>query len=248
MRKTIQLLSLAFVMSIIGLTSFAPVHKAGADNGECLTRMSEDTARYIREMRIPLKGADSEFYSSKTEQVYLLSSEETLKLDSRRNIKNTVAVINYKEAGSKSGFYVIEQEIARGKVTYFLKKDSRVLQTLPMNLFVGRASSPRAQAIPGKCDCTELDEYARNRSATLLALANQTCQRQIECIPFCRCIGNKQSVAYNYTFFDPTSWRCRKLIALNFQASALWSLVRDGTLLDQAFDTAIKKEAGRYIF
>jgi hypothetical protein len=247
MRKTIQLSSIALVLAIIGLMDFTSSRKVKADDGECFTGMSEETARYVREKKIPLKGTDSEFYSNRTEQVYLLSSEETLKLDSRRNIRNTVAVINHKEAGGKGGFYVIEQEIAPGRVTYFLKKDSQVLQSLPMKLFVSRESSPRAQAIPGKCDCTELDDYARNRTATLLALANQTCHRQTECIPYCKCVGGKQSVAYNYTFFDPTSWRCRTLNASN-QTAVLWNRVKAGTLLDQAFDTAIKKEAALYTF
>lgn len=92
------------------------------DNDDCSTKMSAETQRYIVETKVPLKGADSEFYASGTEQVYLLNSEERMKLDVRQTVRSTVAVINHKEASGKGSFYVIEQEIMPGQVLFSLKE------------------------------------------------------------------------------------------------------------------------------
>ena len=253
MRKTLQLLSLVLVMTIIGLTTLTPSNRANADNDECFTRMSEETSRYIREMKIQLKGADPEFYSSKAEQVYLLSSEETLKLDARKTVKNTVAVINHKDARGKDSFYVIEQEITPGQVTFFLKKDSEVLQSLPVKLNLPRRATRPPKIGPGvpckQSDCDEINKEEAATDAAMAARANQTCKRQSYCVQHCECFAGALGVSQTIKYVDPTSWRCRSIkTEIKYLPLHLWIKTIEGPLLDQAFDTAIKKEVSRYTF
>jgi hypothetical protein len=253
MRKMLQLLSLALIITIIGLTDFTPSNRANADNDECVTRMSEETFRYVREMNIPLKGADSEFYSSKAEQVYLLSSEEKLKLDDRKTVKNTVAVVNHKDASGKGGFYVIEQEIMPGKVTFFLKKDSKLLQSLPVKLNLPRRTTRPAKIGPGvpckQSDCNQINKEEAATDAVMASLANKTCKRQTYCVQHCECFAGALGVSQNIKYVDPTSWRCRVINAeTKYLSLHLWIKTIEGSLLDQAFDTAIKKEVSLYTF
>lgn len=253
MRKTLQLLSIALVITLICLSDFIPSNRAHAENDECLTRMSEETSRYVREMKIPLKGTDSEFYSSKAEQVYLLNSEETLKLDARKTFRNTVAVVNHKDAGGKSSFYVIEQEITPGKVTFFLKKDSKVLQSLPVNLIRPRRSARLTQMIPGgPCKQSDCDVINKEKAATIAAMAaraNQTCTRQHFCVQSCRCVVGVLAVSQDIMYVDPTSRNCWTLNAdVNYLAAQLLVRVTESPLLAQAFEVAIKKESRLYTF
>jgi hypothetical protein len=95
MRKITSPACFAAVLLLIGLTTFRTSDSAAADGSECLTRMSEETATYIREKGIPLKGAEAKLYANRREQVYLLSSEEPVKLNPQRPQKSTVAVVNH---------------------------------------------------------------------------------------------------------------------------------------------------------
>jgi hypothetical protein len=204
-------------------------------------------------MKIPLKGADSEFYSSKAEQVYLLNSEETLKLDARKTFRNTVAVINHKDAGGKSSFYVIEQEITPGKVTFFLKKDSKVLQSLPVNLIPPRRSARLTQMIPGgpckQSDCDDINKEKAATIAVMAARANQTCRRQGFCLQSCRCVVGVLDVTQDLMYVDPTSRNCWKFnLEVKYISAHLWAKVTESPLLAQAFEVAIKKEARLYTF
>ena len=253
MRKTLQPLSIVLLITIIGLTDFMPSNRANAKNDERLTRMSEETSRYVREMKIPLKGADPEFYSSKAEQVYMLNSEETLKLDARKTFRNTVAVINHRDAGGKSSFYVIEQEITPGKVTFFLKKDSKILQSLPVNLIPPRMPARLTQKIPGgpckQSDCDNINKEKAATIAVMAARANQTCVRQQFCVQSCRCSVGVLDVSQDIMYVDPTSWRCGTSNSdATYLSAQLWVRVTESPLLAQAFETAIKKEARLYTF
>ncbi|HEX8474974.1 MAG TPA: hypothetical protein VF666_13165 [Pyrinomonadaceae bacterium] len=252
MRKMIQLLCIAFVITIIGLTGLMPSSKVEADNTECLSRMSEETATYIRDMKISLKGRDAEFYSNKGEQVYLLNSEEPLKLNSRRPITNTVAVVNHQDANGKRDFYVIEQEITRDKIIYALKKDSKVLQTLPIRMGSPARLKVGGPGNPSGCQCDAINAETNAQLAGLVTLANQTCKKQGVCLPVCHCFGGVQSIAQTLFAANPTSWNCRKFTEVKFIASSLWGRVSEesgtGTLLDHAFEVAIKKEALLYSF
>lgn len=251
MKKIIRPLTVLLMMTILVLAELTPSNEARADTGECFARMSEETARYVREMRIPLKGADSEFYASKAEQVYLLNSEETLNLSAGRTFKNTVAVINYKDARGGGGFYVIEQEITPGKITFFLKKDSEVLESRPVKLFVPRGLAGRAQGPGQPCnqsDCDSINNDTRAKVAALAVEANRTCTTQHTCLPFCNCFAGKLSVAPTIIDVPPSSWRCRTTWQVKYAESQFWIKKINGPLLIQAFDVAIKKEAGRYTF
>jgi hypothetical protein len=248
MRKITRPVCFAAVLFLIGLMAFRTPDGAAADGGECLTRMSAETAAYIREMRIAFKGADAELYANRREQVYLLSSEEQVKLNPRRPQKSTVAVINHRGADGRGSFYVIEQEVAAGGATLTLKRGAQVLQTLRTRLPTRAGRVQGAQAVPDKCDCTELDAYAAQRGKELQAEANRLCITVQECLPYCSCPFGKQTVAFNWTIFPP-SWRsCRTAIKADVRTKNLWLRVADSTLLDDAFDTAVEKAAVRYTF
>lgn len=243
MKNITRLSGFLMVLLLIGLTAFLPPNRVAADDGECLARMSEETAAYIREMKIPLRGADARLYANRREQVYLLSSEETVKLNPGRPVKSTVAVIDHKDAGGRSVFYVIDQEIAKGQATLTLKRGTEVLQTFRTRL---PTMAVHAQAKPGECDCSYYDNYTLQRGQFLQAEANRLCVTLNECLPLCSCPFGKMSVALAMTYFPPTSWRCR--IAIKAEAVAVhhWFKVTDDDLLNDAFDTAVEKAVGNY--
>ena len=250
---TLHLSRIALVITLLGLAVFTPSHRAHADKDDCSTRMSEETSRYIREMKITLKGTDPEFYSSKAEQVYLLNSGEVLKLGGRSFIRNTVAVINHKDANGKGSFYVIEQEIRPGKVFFFLKNDSQVLQSLQVELNPPDRSVSAIPSGPGvpcnQSQCNAINKKAAVIGAQMALIANQTCQRQIYCVQHCMCFAGVQSVSQDLMFIDPTSRRCWKANAEAASLSAhLWMPPTGNPLLAQAFDVAIKKQARLYTF
>lgn len=250
---TLHLSRIALVVTLIGLAVFTPSHRAQADKDECSTRMSEETSRYIREMKISLKGADSEFYSSKAEQVYLLNSEEALKLDGRNIIRNTVAVINHKDSNGKGSFYVIEQEIRPDKVVFFLKSNAKVLQSLQVALNPPDRSVSAIPSGPGvpcnQSQCNVINNKAALIGAQMALLANQTCKRQTYCVQHCMCFAGVQSVSWDIMFIDPTSRRCWIANAESASLSAhLWPVAPGNPLLAQAFDVAIKKQARLYTF
>lgn len=234
---------LVTVLLLIGLTAFLPPDRAAADGGECMARMSEETAAYVREMKIPIKGADARLFADTREQVYLLNSEETVKLNPGRPVKSTPGVINYKDGGGRSVFYVIEQEVAKGQAKLTLKRGAEVLQMFRTRL---PTIAVRAQAKPGECDCSYYDNYTLQRGQFLQAEANRLCVTLNECLPLCSCPFGKMSVALAMTYFPPTSWRCR--IAIKAEAVAVhhWFKVTDDDLLNDAFDTAVEKAVGNY--
>jgi hypothetical protein len=51
--------------------------------GGCLAQMSDETTSYIMDRKIPLKGTDAQFFGNKEKQVYLVSSQEPVKLNSK---------------------------------------------------------------------------------------------------------------------------------------------------------------------
>jgi hypothetical protein len=106
----------------------------------------------------------------------------------------------------------------------------------------------RAQAVPGTCDCSELDAYAAQRSKELQAEANRLCVVVQDCLPHCYCPFGKQTVAFNWTIFRP-SWRsCSTAIKADAFTRYLWIKLADSTLLDDAFDMAVEKAASHYTF
>ena len=254
MRKMLKLSCFALVFAFIGLADVIPSNRARAVGDECSTRMAEETSRYVREMNIPLKGAAYEFYSSKAEQVLLLSSEEKLKADAGKGFRNTVAVINHRDAAGKGGFYVIEQEIRPGEVTFLLKKDSRVIQSLPVKLNLSRNAARIAQIGPGvgckPSDCDAINQEEAAMDAQMAALANNTCKRITYCVQHCSCFAGSMGIAQVLKYVDPTSKGCWKVNAQSAQhlSAQLWFKVTESTLLAQAFDVAIKKEVGLYRF
>jgi hypothetical protein len=245
MKNITRLSGFVMVLLLIGLTAFLPPDRVAADGGECLARMSEETTAYIREMKIPLKGADARLYANRREQVYLLSSEETVKLNPGRPVKSTVAVIDHKDAGGRSVFYVIDQEIAKGQATLTLKRGTEVLQTFRTRL---PTMAVRAQAKPDECDCSYYDNYTAQRIQFLQAEANRLCVTTNECVPICTCPFGKMSVAITRIYFQPTSWRCRIAIKAEVATRYHWFKVTDDDLLDDAFDTAVEKAVGHYSF
>jgi hypothetical protein len=250
-RKTLQLLSIAIAVAVIGLSGFAPSNRASADSRECSNRMSEETSRYIKEMNIPLKGADAEFYSGKAEQVYLLNSEETLNPGAGRPVRNTVAVINHKDADGRSNFYVVEQEVRPGEVSFLLKKDSKLVQTLPVQLNLPDRSFRLAQAGPGvgcqPSSCNAINQAEAAVDANMAALANKDCRRVSYCVQHCSCFAGAMGVAQVIKYVDPTSRNCWVRDVGTYYASAhFWRAVSESSLLAQALDAAIKKEVRLY--
>ncbi|HEV2861706.1 MAG TPA: hypothetical protein VGX48_11910 [Pyrinomonadaceae bacterium] len=214
--------------------------------------MAEETSRFIREQNIPLKGAAYEFYGSKSEQVFLLGSEEKLKPEAARGFRNTVAVINHKDAAGGGGFYVVEQEIRPGEVTFTLKKDSKVIQSLPVRLNPsGRVRA--AQIGPGvgckPSDCDAINGAEVNFDAQMVAMANQTCKRVSYCVQHCECFAGTMGISYVLKYVDPTAKSCWYANADYKSLSAnLWLKVAEGPLLETALDAAIKKEVKLYNF
>lgn len=254
MRKTLQLLSIAIAVAVIGLSGLTLSNRANADNRECSSRvMSEETSRYIREMNIPLKGADAEFYSGKGEQVYLLNSEEIVNPDAGRPVRQTVAVINHKGAGRGSDFYVVEQEIRSGEVSFLLTKDAKLIQTLPVRLNLPNRSFRLAQTGPGVgCqpdDCKAINQAEAAADATAVALANQECRRVSYCVQHCSCFAGAMGVAQVLKYVDPTSRNCWiRNVTVQYASAHFWPRFTESEnpLLAQALDTAIQKEVRLY--
>lgn len=245
MKNITRLSGFVMVLLLIGLTAFLPPDRVAADGGECLARMSEETAAYTREMKIPLRGADAQLYANRREQVYLLSSEETVKLNPGRPVKSTVAVIDHKDAGGRSVFYVIEQEVAKRQATLTLKRGTEVLQTFQTRL---PTIAIRAQTKPDECDCSYYNDYTAQRRQFLQAEANRLCVTLNECVPICSCPFGKMSVALAMVYFTPTSWRCRTVIKAEVATRYHWFKVTDSDPLNDAFDTAVEKAVGHYSF
>lgn len=254
MRKMLKLSCFALAFAFVGLAGLIPSNSAGAAGEECPTRLAEETSRFIREQNISLKGAAYEFYGSKSEQVFLLSSEEKLKPDAARGFRNIVAVINHKDAAGRGGFYVIEQEIRPGEVTFSLKKDSRVIQTLPVKLNPSRNAARIGKIGPGlgcnQAACDAINEEEATMDAQMAELANNTCKRITYCVQHCSCFAGSMGIAQVLKYVDPTSKGCWKVNAQSAQylSAQLWFKVTESTLLAQAFDVAIKKEVGLYSF
>ncbi len=251
MKKITQLFCLAVVLTIIGLSGCMPSNRPSADTGGCLAQMSDETTAHIRDRKIPLKGTDAQLFGNKEEQVYLVSSQEPVKLNSKEVAKNVVAVINHKEAGGKSNFYLIEQEITPEQITFVLSKDSKVLESLPIKLVLPRAAipgpgGPDQGACQSSCDSIDADNDAQLQA--LLAEANSTCSDRGICLPMCTCLNGVQSIGFKIINVEPTSWRCRRNIAVEYYDWHFFALRNPGPFLDQAFDMAIKKEARLYAF
>jgi hypothetical protein len=242
---------MAIAVVVIGLSGFTPSNRANADSRECPGRMSEETSRYVREMNIPLKGADAEFYSSREEQVYLLSSEEALNPDAGKPVRNTVAVINHKDAGGRSKFYVVEQEIRPGEVSFLLKQDSKVIQTLPVLLNLPDRSFRLAQAGPGlgcqPSTCSAINQAEAAVDANMAALANKECRRVSYCVQHCSCFAGAVGIAQVLKYVDPTSRNCWiRNVGTQYASAQFWMRFTESPLLTQALDVAIKKEVRLY--
>lgn len=229
----------------IAIAGCGPTRNPTADNRDCLVTMGEETAAYLRERNIPLKGADAELYGNKEQQVYLLNSQEPVKVSAEAAGKNPVAIIQHKDARGKSNFYLIEQEITAEKITFILSKDSKVLESLPVPLVLSRATVPHPGGECKKyCDSIEANNDAQLQA--VLAQANQTCTRMRICLPFCHCVSGVPHIGYAMYLVAPTSWRCWKVLATEKQLSIKWDLPDSGPFLDQAFDTALRKTASLY--
>lgn len=233
------------VLTLTALAGCGPTRNPTADNRDCLSTMGEETAAYIRERKIPLKGADAELYGNKEQQVYLLNSQEPVKVSADGAGKNPVAIIQHKDARGKSSFYLIEQEITAEKITFILSKDSKVLESLPVPLVLSRAAVPDPGGECKKyCDSIEANNDAQLQA--VLAQANQTCTRMRICLPFCHCVSGVPHIGYAMYLVPPTSWKCWKVLATEKQLSLQWDLPDPGPFLDQAFDTALRKTASLY--
>ena len=244
MRKMLQLQRSALVLTLFGLTGCLSSDKSNPGQAHGRTRMSDETAAFIRDRKIPLKSTDAEFYGNKEEQVYLLNSQERIKLGSKKSVKNTVAVVNHKQANGKSAFYLIEQEITAKQIRFVLRRDSKVLESLPIRL--AAAPSPG-----GNCKeyCDRMDANNRAYLQVLQVEANKYCSTRHACLPMCHCVGGYGTVGGSALYaIYPTSVRCGILVTERFGAPGFWTRRNPSPFLDQAFDTAIKKEAKLYVY
>jgi hypothetical protein len=246
-----KLFSLRSIVSLalIALAGCGPSRNSTAENRDCLDGMAEETTAYIKEKKIPLKGSNGELYSNENEQVYLLSSQESVKLDSNEPVKSPVAVINRKEAGGKRSYYLIEQEITADKVTFILSKDSQVLESLPVPLVrpaktIPGPGGPGQGSCEGVCDSAKAENDAKIQAA--LAEANRTCLKQGLCLPVCQCVNGVPYYQQSLIDVNPTSWRCRREIAIKNQPLHFFALRNTGPFLDEAFDIAMRKAAKLY--
>jgi hypothetical protein len=248
MRQKFRITRSAIALTIVGLTGCLPSNKPSAGNGDCLTRMAEETASHIRDKKIPLKGADAELHSNKEEQVYVLSSQEPVKLNPKESLKNTVAVINHKEASGKSSFYLVEQEIAPDQITFVLKKNGEVLKSVPVKLILPRQTVPGPGV--GNCEsfCDSVDAENVPYFQAAQADANRTCSTATICRPACFCVGGTPSMPPTLYAFPPNSWRCWKNVETKYVAERFWALRTESPLLDQALDAAVTKEARLYSY
>ena len=245
-KKTVRFL---FILTLISLAGCRPASQPNPAAGDCLSRMAEETAAYVRERKIPLKGGDAKLYGNKEEQVYLLSSQEPVKLGSSGSAKTPVALIQHKDSSGKNSFYLLEQEITPEKITFILSQDSKVFESLPVKLVLPRASVPITPDGPGGeckkyCDSVEADNDAQLQA--LLAEANRTCSEIRICLPFCNCVGGVPHTAWALYLINPTSWRCWRVVAVEREIAHPWPLPDPGPFLDQAFNAALKKTASLY--
>lgn len=237
------------IVTLIASAGCRPPNRPNADSGDCLSRMAEETAAYIKQKKIPMKGSDGELYGNEKEQVYLLNSQEQVKLASNEPVKSTVAVINRKE-GAQSSFYLIEQEISADKITFTLSKDSQVLESLPIPLIRSAKTIPDpgggAQSCEIFCDTANANAGVEARLQALQAEANQTCSRRFLCLEICLCSAGTVSYPQTLFYADPTSWRCLRDIAVKNLELHFFAVRNTGPFLDEAFDIALRKTFSRH--
>lgn len=248
MRKTFLLSGAALCLAIVVLVAFLPSSVASAKDNDCFISMSDETSRYVREAKVPLRGNDAEFYSSETEQVLLLSSDEIVKLPVRKPITSTVAVIDHRGKDGIASFYVIEQVIAPGSVTFHLRKDSRILESLQVALTSpSKSARLKPEPVCGANDCAVINSNEAVIDAAMAALANQTCKRQLYCVEHCMCFAGKLAVAQTLKYVDPTSRRCWR-VNVETRSLQMWNRVSAGPLLAHSFEVAVQKAVTLYRF
>ena len=257
MRTIVHLCSLAVLLVAVCFAVYPPSGKAQSDRSECFNSMDRETAAYIRERSIAIKGRDAEFYSNKDGQVYLLHSNEAVDVGSGRAYKGTVAVLNHRAAGGRQSFYVVEQEIARNRITYQLRRDGELLETMPVTLSVPRRPVRATTGVPFDCQkyCDAVNASNQATFQAKQAEANSTCQKVKVCVSMCYCKFGKVDEPQTLIEFKPTSRNCWTRLDLSHQF--LWALASDRfalsneadvLTLNYALDVAIRRAAARYTF
>jgi hypothetical protein len=214
------------------------------DIDKCQIKMAQETAEYIKAQKIQLKNQSYKFYANKDEQAYVVSSNEPVKVLVKAPVKNIVAVINSADKTGKSVFYIMEQEIKPETVTYSVKRDSAVLQSIDIKIsnFAERTFGPQLPPDPNAPPhpkCLQLLNEWNSMATAALAAANTTCQRQQFCAQRCTQMDDPIHVPYIRAYVDPTSWRCRFISA----EAISWKIQ---VFINRALDDVVSTQVSLY--
>lgn len=248
-------LSLIFCLFVFMLLSIVlPEPTVTAQQAECQIKMAAETAEYIKAKKIQLKTPRFEFYANTDEQVYVLSSNESLRVPVKQTVKNTVAVINSKDKNGKSVFYTLEQEMKTDVVTYSVKRDSVVLQSIDVKISNSAENTfkemkPQPQPKPSQSPspdplCIKYLNDWNNMASYALARANETCQRQSWCGLLCTRMDDPIHVPFSLAYVDPTSWRCARYSAiLGPFIKSVWTLT---PFVNHALDAVVSSQISSF--
>lgn len=163
--------------------------------------MAAETAKYIQDSKIAFKGSRSEFYSNKNEQIYILSSESNVNVNTVKPPKRIIAVINHKADNKDSGFYVIESEFQRDSILYSVKRGAEVSYTISVKMIKPGPGGPN----PGDPFCDKIKQDSDILLAQVQKDANTYCIPLKVCIPICL---NSQVIGYSMMLVSPQDYAC----------------------------------------
>jgi hypothetical protein len=169
-------------------------------NDECLAEMAQETDAYLRSKGLQISNSSYSYSNNGGEKVYSLLTNDSVKAGSSLN--RTQSVILYKNSEGQSEFYLVNLELRDHELTYTFSKESEIIDrinvqipNIPPNPCAGALTQAQADAI----------------LANLLAQANADCKDRYTCL--FQQWGS--SCAYVMYVVKPTSWRCKKIIAVD---------------------------------
>lgn len=214
--------------------------------------MERETNDYIRKNNLRLKSSRSKYYSNASNEVFVLLSEERVDLQRKKPFENVSGVVYARNSRGRTNFYTIEETITEKGFSFSIKEGRRVLQTINMDSKLGIPGPGGTVPPPPPQICKDYREQFDSTVAGMAVAANQTCKRQITCLPLCIPENNPYSIAYVTVFADPTSWRCRVLSSQHMDLSLSYLDIKindvtsdDGFVFD-AIDESIKNQIALY--
>lgn len=246
---------LTFVFAAFIVSFSAKNFSAQRPDPKCMTPsavMERETNEYIRKNNIRLKSSRSKYYGNADNEVFVLLSEERVDLQRKKPFENVSGVVYARNSKGRKNFYTIEEKITEKGFSFSIKEGRRVLQTINMDSKLGVPGPGGTVPPPPPKICKDYRAQFDSTVAGMAAAANQTCKRQITCLPLCIPENNPYSIAYVTVFADPTSWRCRIFssqhmdLSLSYLDIKINDMTSDDGFVFDAIDESIKNQIALY--